>query len=121
MAPRKSTAKKSAMAMVVGPDPMPQAGNMAEALTHIRKFSPYMSVIQTIILFQIAANPGISHRELCKKTKLYEVNVTRATSFFAGDLVDVTTISNNYRENMFYLSENGRKLLKEVLAEMGVS
>jgi len=102
--------------------------NLVAIVEELREIHPDMTLNQLIVLLQVAANPGISQKDIMDKTGLADSSASRIVSILSeyGDratgpfhLIELIPSKNDRRYKELFMTKKGRALIDRLLNLMG--
>lgn len=111
------------------------ANRMLKALSRLRAMHGDMTILQAMIFFRIAAEPGVTQRTVWREFDTYDSVLSRGVAVLshagvkgAGGkrseplyLVEVRENPDDRREKLLYLSEKGRTLMQDIISDLNSS
>lgn len=103
------------------------AGRMVKALSRLRDRHPDMSINQAMILFYIAAHPGVSQREVYGTLGMHNSAASRALAILSDlgsrdtqplGLISIQVKPEDRRERLLALSPKGIRLMDDIAADL---
>lgn len=103
------------------------ASRLSAALARMRELHPDMTVLQSMYFFTIAANPGITQRQLYEQLGVTDTHASRAVAMLGEygsrnvpplNLLRSEVNPDDRREKRSYLSAKGERLLRDIVRDL---